>query len=177
MAFEDESGISEKPVVRRTWALKGKTPVIMSSGGWQSLSMAALIKFTPFGNNPELFFHLQPGSMDGHDFKKLLQNISVEMKGKKLLLIWDRLPAHRSKLVTDFIEAQKSWLRVKHYPGYAPELSPVEFMWSSMKGKDLSHIPPKGLKHLKRLVRKSARRIRSDKQLLKGFLRKAFVLS
>lgn len=139
--------------------------------------MAGMIKFTPNGNNPQLFFRLQPGSMDRYDFVKFLKNIKTEMKGKKLLLIWDRLPAHRAKIVTNHIKSQKSWLRVEYYPGYAPELSPVEFMWSSMKRKDLAHVPPKGLKHLKRLVRKSVRRIRSDKQLLKGFLRKAYVLS
>ena len=139
--------------------------------------MAGMIKFTPRGNNPELFFRLQPGSMDRYDFLKFLKDVKIELKGKKLLLIWDRLPAHRAKIVTDYVKSQKHWLRIEHYPGYAPELSPVEFMWSAMKGKDLSHIPPKGLKHLKHMVRKSARRIRSDKQLLKGFLKKAYVLS
>lgn len=139
--------------------------------------MAAMIRFTPCCNNPQLFFHLQPGSMDRYDFVEFLKNVKTEMKGKKLFLIWDRLPAHRAKIVTDYIESQKSWLRVEHYPGYAPELSPVEFMWSSMKGKDLAHIPPKGLEHLKRLVKKSVRRIKSDKHLLKDFLKKAYVLS
>lgn len=139
--------------------------------------MAAMIKFTPYGNNPELFFHLQASSMDKYDFVKFLKNVKTEMKGKKLLLIWDRLPAHQSKLVADYIKSQKSWLRMEYYPGYAPELSPVEFMWSAMKGKDLSHIPPKGFKYLKQMVRKSARRIKSNKQLLKGFLAKACVLS
>lgn len=177
MAFEDESGLSEKPVVRTTWAEKGKTPIIQSSGSWKSLSMAAMIKFTPRGNNPELFFQIKPGSMDRYDFLKFLKSVKNEMKGKKLLLIWDRLPAHRSRIVTNYIQSQKSWLRVEYYPGYAPELSPVEFMWSSMKGKDLAHIPPKGLKHLKSLVRKSVRRIKSNKLLLKSFLKKAFVLT
>jgi len=164
-------------VVRTTWAPKGQTPTIQSSGSWKSLSMAGMIKFTPDGNNPQLFFQIKPGSMDRYDFLKFLKGVKTEMRGKKLLLIWDRLPAHQAKIVTDYVKSQKSWLRVEHYPGYAPELSPVEFMWSSMKGKDLAHIPPKGLKHLKRLVRKSVRRIRSDKQLLRGFLKKAFVLS
>lgn len=139
--------------------------------------MTGMIKFTPRGNNPELFFQVRPGSMNRYDFVKFLKSVKTEMKGRKLLLIWDRLPAHRSKIVTDYIKSQGLWLRVEYYPGYAPELSPVEFMWSAMKGKDLANIPPKGLKHLKRMVRKSVRRIKSDKQLLKGFLRKAYVLS
>ena len=171
MAFEDESGISEKPVVRTTWALRGHTPTIISSGSWKSLTMAGLILFTPKGNNPQLFFRMKPGAMDRYDFVEFLKNMKIELKGKKLLLIWDRLPAHRSKLVTSYIKSQKSWLRVEYYPGYAPELSPVEYMWSSMKGKDLSHIPPKGLGHLVGLVKKSVKRIRSSSSLLKGFLR------
>ena len=157
--------------------MRGHTPVIQSSGSWKSLTMAGLIRFTPSGNNPKLFFHLQPGSMDKRDFLKFLKDVKKEMKGKKLLLIWDRLPAHRSKLVIDYVKSQQSWLKIEHYPGYAPELSPVEFMWSAMKGKDLAQIPPKGFRHLKRMVRKSAKRIKSNKQLMKGFLKKAYVLS
>ena len=139
--------------------------------------MAGLIRFTPLGNNPKLFFHLQPGSMDKYDFLKLLKDVKTEMKGKKLLLIWDRLPAHRSKMVMDYVREQRAWLRIEHYPAYAPELSPVEFMWSAMKGKDLAQIPPQGLKHLKSMVRRSVRRIKSDTSLLKGFLKKAYVLT
>lgn len=139
--------------------------------------MAGLIKYTPKGNNPKLFFHIQPGPMDQYDFIDLLKDIKKEMRNKKLLLIWDRLPAHRSRAVAKHIDSQALWLRVEHYPGYAPELNPVEFMWSSMKGKDLAQVPPRGLKHLKGIARKSARRIRSNPSLLKGFLRKAGALS
>ena len=177
LGYEDESGISEKPVVRKTWAIKGQTPTIASSGSWKSLTMAGLLMFTPKGNNPRIFFRLQPGSMDEHDFIDFLKDIKTELKRKKLLLIWDGLPAHRSKLVTDYIKSQKSWLRVERYPAYAPELSPVELIWSPMKTKDLAHIPPKGLKHLKRLVHKSFRRIKADKKLIKNCLRKVGVLS
>jgi transposase len=177
MAFEDESGISERPVVRRTWALKGKTPVIDSSGSWKSLTMAGLIRFTPSGNNPQAMFRLQPGSMKAPDFVKLLQDVKKEMCGKKLLLIWDGLPAHKAMLVKEYIASEKTWLRVERYPAYAPELSPVEFIWAPMKNKDLAHVPPKGLGNLKRIVRRAFRRITKNKQLLKNCLRKAGVFS
>jgi len=139
--------------------------------------MAGLLLFTPKGNNPRMFFRLQPGSMDKYDFVDFLNDIKVELNGKKLLLIWDGLPAHRAKLVADYIRAQGQWLRVERYPAYAPELSPVEFIWSPMKTKDLAHVPPKGLKDLKRLVHKSFRRIKADKLLLKNCLLKAGVLT
>ena len=136
LAYEDESGISEKPVVRKTWSMKGQTPVIESGGSWKSLTMAGVLLFTPRGRNPRILFRLQPGSMDKKDFIDLLRNIKRELKGKKLLLIWDGLPAHRAKEVTAYIKTQRSWLRVERYPAYAPELSPVEFIWSPMKAKD-----------------------------------------
>jgi transposase len=177
LAYEDESGISEKPVVRKTWAPKGKTPTIESSGSWKSLTMAGLLVFTPKGNRPRILFRLQPGAMDSHDFVDMLEDVKAEMNGRKLLLIWDGLPAHRSKKVREYIQSQKRWLRVERYPAYAPELSPVEFIWSPMKTKDLAHAPPKGLKHPKRLIRRSFRRIKTDAALLKGCLRKAEVLS
>lgn len=151
--------------------------MIDSSGSWKSLTMAGLIVFTPKCNNPRAVFRLQAGSMDSHDFIDLLEDVKVEMKGKRLLLIWDGLPAHRSKAVKGYINSQKHWLRVERYPAYAPELSPVEFLWSPMKTKDLAHAPPKGLAHLKRIVRASFRRIQANTRVLKGCLRKAGVLS
>lgn len=149
--------------------------MIASSGSWKSLTMAGLIVFTAKGNNPRAMFRLQHGSMDADDFVALLKDVKTEMNGRKLLLIWDGLPTHRAKKVADYIQSQKPWLRVERYPAYAPELSPVEFLWAPMKNKDLAHVPPKGLRHLKRLVRKAFRRIKADKTLLKNCLRKARV--
>ena len=158
--------------MRRTWAVKSKTPTIRSSGSWKSLTMAGLLLFAPEGNNPKVYFRLQPGAMDKDDFIDFLENIKKELRGRKLLLIWDGLPAHRAKTVKEYIDSRTAWLRVERYPAYAPELSPVELLWSLMKTKDLANVPPKGLAHLKRLVRKSFRRIKADKTLLKNCLRK-----
>jgi len=139
--------------------------------------MAGFLVFTPKGNNPNILFSLQAGAMDKYDFVKLLKNFKKEMRGKRILLIWDSLPAHKAKIVTEYIASQRHWLRVERYPGYAPELSPVELIWSPMKTKDLAGARPEGLGHLIRIVRKSFRRIRKDKILLKNCLRKAYVLS
>lgn len=139
--------------------------------------MAGILMFTPKGNNPRILFKLQPGAMNKYDFVALLKELKTELKGKKLLLIWDSLPAHKAAVVAKYIASQKRWLRVERYPSYAPELSPVELVWSPMKTKDLAHTPPKGLGHLKRMVRRSFRRVKNDKALLKHCLRKAGILS
>jgi len=44
--------------------------------------------------------------MNKYDFVKLLKNFKKEMNGKKVLLIWDSLPAHRSKIVMAYIASK-----------------------------------------------------------------------
>lgn len=139
--------------------------------------MAGLLLFTPEGKLPRVWFRLQAGAMKKEDFLHYLKDIKKEMRGKKLFLVWDGLAGHKAKIVAKYVKSQKSWLRVERYPGYAPELSPVEFLWSPIKTKDLAHIPPQGLPELTRRVRRAFRRIRDDKALLKSCLRKAGVLT
>lgn len=163
--------------MRRTWALRGETPTIVSSGSWKSMTMAGLLVFTPEGKHPHIMFRLQPGTMKKEHFLAYLKDIKRMMRGRKLLLIWDGLAGHHAKIVVDWIQKERSWLRVERYPGYAPELSPVEYLWSPIKTKDLAHLPPKGLPQLTRRVRAAFRRVRSNQPLLMNCLRKAGVLT
>lgn len=139
--------------------------------------MAALLIFTPAGRRPRVAFRLQAGAMKKDDFLNYLADIKKMMRGRKLLLIWDGLPGHRAKPVTGWIKKEKVWLRVERYPGYAPELSPVEYLWSPIKTKDLAHVPPKGLADLTHKVRKAFRRIKHNRRILTGCLKKAGILT
>ena len=53
--------------------------------------------------------------------------------GKKLLIIWDRLTAHRSKLVREHVEAQRGHIALQFLPAYAPEMNPVECVCGYLK--------------------------------------------
>jgi hypothetical protein len=54
--------------------------------------------------------------------------------------VWDGLPAHRSQAMRAWLRGQRSWLVVEPLPGYAPELNPVEALWSSLKGVELANL-------------------------------------
>jgi len=43
--FQDESGISERPSVRRTWAPKGETPVLIHAFNWKKMSISAALAY------------------------------------------------------------------------------------------------------------------------------------
>ena len=61
----------------------------------------------------------------------------------KLLVVWDGLPQHRARLVTEFIRAQRGRLAVERLPAYAPELNPVEYIWGYWKHHELPNFCPR----------------------------------
>src|SRR3989449_10898346 len=63
IVFEDESGVSHRPVVRRTWAPRGHPPVLTHTGGnWSRLSIAAALAFRWDGRRRRCYFQTRPGS-------------------------------------------------------------------------------------------------------------------
>lgn len=107
-------------------------------------------------------------------YKEVIQNLKEirrHIKGK-LLLIWDGLPSHRKKEVEEFLETQRSWLYVERFPAYAPELNPVEYLWSAGKNTDLANLYlSDGLEDIDVAIRKYKRRIQRNTDILRGFLK------
>ena len=171
IAFLDESGISERPTVRRTWAPRGKTPVIVSTGSWSVRSVVGVITCTPEGNDPKLYIRIFPGSMHKEDVLRFLKELRHHVRGK-ILLVWDRLAAHRAKIVREYIAAHP-WISTEHFPPYAPELNPVEYLWATAKNHDLAHVYPEGLERLDGHIRRMKRRLQRRADILKGFLKKS----
>jgi transposase len=156
-------------VVHTTWALRGKTPIIASSGSWKKLTLSGVIITDPKGTKPRLFLRSLAGNMNTIETLRLLKELKRHMRGKKLLLIWDGLPAHRAKIVTAYIQTQTHWLRVVRFPSYAPEVNPIEYLWGAMKKKYLACCTP-DLAVIGRVLYECRFAIR-DKELLRGFLK------
>ncbi len=139
--FWDESGVSLLPVVRRTWAPRGHTPVIRHHFKWKRTSMAAGLCYGSRGGGAQLAFHHQVGAYDTDTLIGALGQLRRFLGGQKATLVWDGLPAHRSHAMRAWLRCQRSWLVVEPLPAYAPELNPVEALWSSLKGVELANRP------------------------------------
>ena len=50
----------------------------------------------------------------------------MRRRRKPLFLVIDSLPAHKAKLVRDYVETTNGKLKLYFLPGYAPELNPDE---------------------------------------------------
>jgi transposase len=161
--------VSERPFVRTTWAPKGKTPVIASSGSWKKLSLSGVIVTDPQGTQPRLLLRSTAGNVNADEVLRWLKDLKRHIQGGKLLLIWDGLPAHRARSVQAYLATQTQWLRVARFPAYAPEPNPIEYLWGAIKKKDLGNLSAE-LPGLAAELKKCHRKIH-DPGLLRGFLK------
>ena len=88
----------------------------------------------------QLAFHLQPGNYDTDSLIEVLGELRRFLGGEKATLLWDGLPAHRSRAMQAWLNTQRHWLVVERLPAYAPELNPVEGLWSWLKGSQLANL-------------------------------------
>jgi len=72
-----------------------------------------------------IYFKLVKGAVRAPEIVAFLKSLRQHLAGRKLLIIWDRLQAHRSRLVRDWVEAQGGDIQLEFLPPYAPELNSV----------------------------------------------------
>ncbi len=90
-----------------------------------------------------------------------------------LLVVWDRLPAHRSRLVQDYIASLQGWIATAYLPAYAPELNPVEYIWAYWKQHELPNVCPQDYGQLSETARRTLRRMRRRPRLVTAFWQQA----
>ncbi|HLJ27227.1 MAG TPA: transposase [Candidatus Angelobacter sp.] len=91
----------------------------------------------------------------------------------KLLVVWDGLRSHRSKLVWEFVRQQKGRLWLEFLPAYAPELNPVEYLWGYWKHHELPNFCPQDYLELSYEARQALRRMRRRPTLICAFWEQA----
>lgn len=90
--------------------------------------------------------------------------------GRPLVVVWDRLNAHRAKPVLAFVAAHPGDYRLEWLPPYAPDLNPEELCNGAVK-RDLLNAAPSSVNELHQLARGSFRRLGRHPDLLDGFFR------
>jgi hypothetical protein len=123
------------------------------------------------GGGAALAFHHQVGAYDTETLIGALEGLRRFLGGQKATLVWDGLPAHRSLAMRAWLRRQRSWLVVEPLPGYAPELNPVEALWSSLKGMELANLAGDTLQDVIAAAERGIQRIRDTHHLAYSFLR------
>jgi len=85
------------------------------------------------------------------------------------VLIWDNLNVHLRPELRAFTGAQP-WLRVFQLPAYAPDLNPLEGVWSVLKRGVLANLAIASFAHLIQVVRHGLKKIQYQPGLIEGCL-------
>ena len=118
-----------------------------------------------------LFFQTRPGSYNDVTLIDFLNDLKRAFRDRRVVLVWDGLPSHRSAPMQAYLRAQRSWLTVERLPGYAPELNPAELVWGNVKGGELANLCADDLEEVEHELRAGLRRVRRSSTLAFAFLR------
>lgn len=161
--FWDESGFRADAVHGRTWGLKGHTPVVERPGQRQSISAASAVSV-----RGGFWYCTYEGGLNAELFVKLLRQM-MRNRAKPVHLVVDGLPAHKTKLVKDYIASTKGRLTLHVLPGYAPDLNPDELVWSHMKRSGVARTPLRKGEKLREKIDAQLAALKQTPQLIRSF--------
>lgn len=161
--FLDEAGFQSDGPLGRTYGLKGKTPVVKTSGQRQSINVISAVNA-----RGEFWAATYDGKLNAESFVLFLDNFMQSQSGK-VFLVLDGHPAHKAKLVSQYVESLHGQLELHRLPAYAPDLNPDEFVWAHMKTNGVSKKPLKQNESLRRRIEDDLRAINHDRELVQSF--------
>lgn len=126
----DESGFMLQPCVRRTWAPRGQTPLLVPWHRHDRWSVISAITISPERQRLGLYFQGFNRNITGADCELFVWALHQQLR-KPLLVIWDGLNAH--KTAANALKDVGERIEFQRLPAYAPQLNPVEFLWSHTK--------------------------------------------
>lgn len=150
--WADEMGLRSDHQAGRTWAPVGETPVTKATGKRFKTNMIAAVS-----NTGTLRFRVFDERFTGPVFLDFLKRLIRDAKSRKVVLIVDGHPAHRARIVRDFLAANPTLIELHFLPGYAPELNPAEMLNGDVKANALGRRRPLDVTQLKADVRRYLR--------------------
>jgi len=127
----DEMGLRSDHAVGRSYGLRGQTPVIVATGKRFSCNMISAIT-----NQGRLNFMVFKGRFIAKVFLEFLYRL-VRQSKRKVFLIVDNHPVHRSKKVKQWLEERPDEIRLFFLPSYSPELNPDELLNQDVKSNTI----------------------------------------
>jgi transposase len=161
--FLDEAGFQSDPILGRTYGLKGKTPVVSTSGQRQHINVISAVN-----SRGEFWAATYDGKLDAELFVEFLKDFR-KSQTETIFLVLDGLAVHKSKVVEKYLATLNGRLELHPLPPYCPDLNPDEFVWSHMKNNGVSKKPLKPNESLRKRVEEDLRNLHGNEQLVRSF--------
>lgn len=127
--FSDEAGFHATAQYGSTWAPKGNTPIIKTTGQRQKVNCISAIN-----NQGKLRFLLYDEKFTASVFIRFLKQLMHKQKNSVTIIV-DGHRTHFTKAVKEYIASKKGQLKLYKLPPYSPELNPDELVWNNTKQK------------------------------------------
>ena len=162
--WADEMGLRSDHQAGRSYSPKGVTPTRMGTGKRFSCNMISAIT-----NRGDLSFMVFKSRFTGKVFIAFMERLLKESKGRKVFLIVDGHPAHRSVAVREWVEAHSDKIRLYFLPSYSPELNPDECVNNDVKTNAVGTQLIKSRTALMGKVRNYLRKRKGDRKQVKKY--------
>lgn len=129
--FGDESGVRSDYHAGTTWAARGKTPVVRTTGARYRLNMLSAVN-----RRGKMRFMIEAKGLNADVMCRFLDRLMAGQK-RRVFLILDGHPIHKSARLARKVTAFDGRLRLFLLPPYSPELNPDEGVWREVKGHRL----------------------------------------
>jgi transposase len=160
----DEMGVRSDAAAGRSWAPIGQTPVIKRTGKRFRVNMISAVS-----NQGMLRFRLFVGSFTGPVFIDFLGRLVRDCGGRKVHLVVDGHPVHRSRLVNAWVGRHADRIELHFLPGYSPELNPVELLNHDVKANAAGRRRPRSAGELRQELHGYLRRRQRQPAVLVRF--------
>jgi DDE superfamily endonuclease/winged helix-turn-helix protein len=169
--FVDETGFMLEPIVRRTFAPRGKTPVHRVSDPHGRISVIGAIAISPRRDNITFMYDLLADNANyrGKTIAAFMRTVYSRLAGP-MTVIWDQIPIHCCKPLNDFT-ATAPGVILEPFPPYAPELNPTDRVWGYVKYHRLPNFTPPDLGVLRSRIVEELDRVSGRCDLLRAFVR------
>lgn len=154
--------------MRRTWSLIGHTPVLDADGGHRDkVSVIGGISVSPTAQRLGFYFTTEPdGFFTAEKVVPFLRDLLKHLRGN-VIAVWDRGGNHKGPIIREFLKKNRR-LHLEMLPPWAPDLNPVEDVWSWLKYGELANFTPEGIPKLDDAVIDRLIQIKFDPELLKA---------
>lgn len=159
----DQMGLRADHQTGTSYGRRGKTPVIPGTGQRFRCNMMSTIT-----NRGELSFMVFKENFNGAVFIKFLRRL-LRLRNRKLLLIVDRHPAHRSAEVKRWLSRHVERVELFFLPGYCPDLNPDEFLNQDVKSNALGRQRPSNCTEMMGGVRSYLRSTQKQPEIVKNY--------
>ena len=162
--FLDEAGVRSDSPLGRSYGLKGRTPVVQTSGKRQSINAISAVNA-----KGAFWFNVYPGKLNAALFLHFLKDF-MKYRRKPAYLVLDSLPVHKAKSVADYVKSTNGKLELHYLPTYAPDTNPDEFVWHHLKQNGTAKKPLRANESLQVRVIADLSAIERNPRLVRTFL-------